>query len=60
MPTQTVEEKRAAAAARKAEAERLQKLRRQREFAIDIVGLTGKGYPAAMNLNDGKPSVVAR
>ena len=59
MPTQTVEEKRAAAAARKAEAERLRKLRSQKEFAIDIASLLGKGYPAAMNLNDGKPLVVA-
>jgi lipoprotein-anchoring transpeptidase ErfK/SrfK len=59
MPTQTVEEKRAAAAARKAEAERVRKLRSQKEFAIDIASLTGKGYPAAMNLNDGKPLVVA-
>lgn len=58
MPTQTVEEKRAAAAARKAEAERLRKLRNQKEFAIDIASLTGKGYPAAMNLNDGKPMVA--
>lgn len=59
MPTQTVEEKRAAAAARKAEAERLRKLRSQKEFAIDIALLTGKGYPAAVNVNDGKPMVVA-
>jgi lipoprotein-anchoring transpeptidase ErfK/SrfK len=59
MQTQTVEEKRAAAAARKADAERLRKLRSQKEFAIDITSLTGKGYPAAMNLNDGKPLVVA-
>ncbi|MGQ0762159.1 MAG: L,D-transpeptidase [Acidobacteriota bacterium] len=58
MPTQTVEEKRAAAAARKAEAERLRKLRSQKEFAIDIGSLTGKGYPAAVNLNDGKPLVA--
>ena len=54
---QTVEEKRAAAAARKAEAERLRKLRSQRQFEISIAS-NGKGYPAAMNLNDGK-SVVA-
>jgi lipoprotein-anchoring transpeptidase ErfK/SrfK len=56
---QTVEEKRAAAAARKAEAERLRKLRSQKEFSIDIASLTGKGYPAAMNLNDGKPLVAS-
>ena len=59
MPTQTAEEKRAAAAARKAEAERLRKLRNQKEFVIDIAALTGKGYPAAMNLNDGKPLVAS-
>ncbi|HEV8587749.1 MAG TPA: L,D-transpeptidase [Pyrinomonadaceae bacterium] len=50
---QTKEEKLAAAAARKAEAERQRKLRRQREFVIDIATLTGKGYPAAVNLNTG-------
>ena len=55
---QTPEEKRAAAAARKAEAERLRKLRSQREFEMSIATLTGKGYPAAMNLNDGKPVVA--
>lgn len=58
MPNQTVEEKRAAAAARKAEAERVRKLRSQKEFVIDTASLTGKGYPAAMNLNDGKPLVA--
>ena len=52
---QTREEKAAAAAARKAEAERVRKFRRQKEFAIDIASLAGKGYPAATNLNDGKP-----
>jgi len=56
---QTREEKAAAAAARKAEAERLRKLRNQKEFAIDIASLTGKGYPAAANLNDGKPLVAS-
>lgn len=56
---QTPEEKRAAAAARKAEVERLRKLRKQREFEIAIASSTGKGYPAAMNLNDGKPVVAS-
>ena len=55
---QTVEEKRAAAAARKAEGERLRKLRSQKEFSIDIASLIGKGYPAPMSLNDGKPLVA--
>ena len=55
---QTVEEKRAAAAARKAEGERVRKLRNQKDFAIDIASLAGRGYPAAMNLNDGKPVVA--
>lgn len=58
---QTPEEKRAAAAARKAEAARLLKLRRQREFEISIASAGGKGYPAASNLNDGKPAnTIAR
>jgi lipoprotein-anchoring transpeptidase ErfK/SrfK len=56
---QTPEEKRAAAAARKAEAARLMKLRRQREFEISIASASGKGYPAAVNLNDGKPVIVS-
>jgi hypothetical protein len=56
---QTPEEKRAAAAARKAEAERVRKLRSQREFSIEIASLVGKGYPATMNLNDGKRLVAA-
>ena len=55
---QTREEKAAAAAARKAEAERVKKLRRQRDFVIDVASLAGKGYPASMNLNDGKPLVA--
>ena len=56
---QTPEEKRAAAAARKAEAERIRKLRSQKEFEVAIASSTGKGYPAAMNLNDGKPVVAS-
>jgi L,D-transpeptidase ErfK/SrfK len=34
-------------------AERLKKLRSQKEVSIEIAALNGKGYPAAMNLNDG-------
>jgi len=43
----------AAGAARKAEAQRLRKLRSQREFVIEISALAAKGYPAAVNLNTG-------
>src|SRR6476646_3372139 len=42
-----------AAAARKAEAQRLRTLRSQREFVIEISALAAKGYPAAVNLNTG-------
>ena len=55
---QTPEEKRAAAIARKVEAERIRRLRSQKEFSVQIASLTGKGYPAATNLNDGKRLVV--
>ena len=34
-------------------AERLKKLRSQKEVSIEVAALNGKGYPAAMNLNDG-------
>ena len=61
-PTQiaslTREEKLAAAAARKAEAERQQKLRNQKEIVIDVAGLSGKGYPAPVNLSTGASSLV--
>lgn len=49
----------AAAAARKAEAARLRKLRSQKEFVIEIAGLTTSGYPAAVNLNTGAVSATA-
>src|SRR6185503_13187730 len=55
-PNLTKEEKLAAAAARKAEAERLRKLRSQRQFEVMVAALIGKGYPAPVSLNDGKPS----
>jgi lipoprotein-anchoring transpeptidase ErfK/SrfK len=51
--TQTPIDKAAIAAARKAEAERQKKLRNQREFILEVSALTGKGYPAAVNLNTG-------
>ena len=50
---QTKEEKLAAAAARKAEADRLRALRAQREIVIDVSSLSAKGYPAPVNLNTG-------
>lgn len=56
---QTADEKAAAAAAQKAEAERLRKLRSQREFEISIVALAGKGYPATKDLNTGAGDAVA-
>ena len=48
----------AAAAARKAEAQRLKRLRSQREFVIEIAALAAKGYPAAVNLNTGAAGVT--
>ena len=39
--------------ARKAEADRLKKLRNQKEFVIEVVELTGRGYPAPVNLDSG-------
>jgi lipoprotein-anchoring transpeptidase ErfK/SrfK len=38
---------------RKAEAERRKKLRSQKEILIEITALSGKGYPAPVNLNAG-------
>jgi lipoprotein-anchoring transpeptidase ErfK/SrfK len=49
----TAADRAAAASARKAEAQRLRKLRSQREFVIEIAALASKGYPAAVNLNTG-------
>ncbi len=49
----TREEKLAAAAARKAEADRVKALRVQKEVVIDVSSLSAKGYPAPMNLNTG-------
>jgi lipoprotein-anchoring transpeptidase ErfK/SrfK len=50
---QTAAERIAAANARKAELERQRKLRSQREFVIEIAGLSGRGYPGAVDLNTG-------
>jgi lipoprotein-anchoring transpeptidase ErfK/SrfK len=41
-------------------ADRLKKLRTQKEVSVEIAALNGKGYPAATNLNDGTSSSVAR
>ena len=63
-PTATVAnlnaaEKIAHAKERKAEAERQRKLRNQKEIVIDIALLTGKGYPAPVNLDSGTGTQVA-
>jgi len=50
---QTKEEKLAAAAARKAEADRVRALSAQKEIVIDVSNLSGKGYPGPVNLNTG-------
>jgi L,D-transpeptidase ErfK/SrfK len=51
-------DKRALAAERKAEAERLRKLRNQKEIVIEIASLNGKGYPAPKDLNTGAGTVT--
>ena len=51
-------EKIAHAKERKAEAERQRKLRNQKEIVIDIALLTGKGYPAPVNLDSGTGTQV--
>ena len=38
---------------RKAEADRLKKLRNQKELVLEVVELAGKGYPAPVNLDSG-------
>lgn len=50
---QNAADKAAAAAAQKAEAARLKKLRNQKEIAVEIPRLVGKGYPAPVDLNTG-------
>src|SRR5436190_23270424 len=49
----------AAANEKKAEAERLKKLRSQKEIVIESTALTGKGYPAPVNLDAGTGAVVS-
>lgn len=51
-------DKKALAAERKAEAERQRKLRNQKEIVIDIVSLSGKGYPSPKDLNTGAGPVT--
>jgi L,D-transpeptidase ErfK/SrfK len=55
---QNASDKKAVAAARKAEAERQKKLRNQKEVVIDLVSLSGKGYPSPKDLNTGAGSVT--
>ena len=49
----------AAANERKAEAERQKKLRSQKEIVIESTALSGKGYPAPVNLDSGTGTVVS-
>ena len=55
---QNAVDKKALAAERKAEAERQRKLRNQKEVVIDLVSLSGKGYPSPKDLNTGAGSVT--
>jgi lipoprotein-anchoring transpeptidase ErfK/SrfK len=56
---QTAEERKAAAAERRAEAQRQAKLRNQKEIVIDITELSGKGYPAPKDLHTGAGTVAS-
>jgi lipoprotein-anchoring transpeptidase ErfK/SrfK len=53
------EEKKAALAERRAEAQRQAKLRSQKEIVIDISQLTGKGYPPPKDLHTGAGTVAS-
>ena len=53
---QTAVDKKALAAARKAEADRQRKLRSQKEVVIDLASLSSKGYPSPKDLNTGAGS----
>jgi lipoprotein-anchoring transpeptidase ErfK/SrfK len=50
---QNSEDRKAAAAERRAEAQRQAKLRNQKEIVIDIAELSGKGYPPPKDLHTG-------
>jgi L,D-transpeptidase ErfK/SrfK len=54
---QNAVDKKALAAARKAEAERQRKLGNQKEIVIDLVSLSAKGYPSPKDLNTGAGSM---
>jgi lipoprotein-anchoring transpeptidase ErfK/SrfK len=54
---QNAVDKKALAAARKAEAERQSKLRNQKEIVIDLASLSAKGYPGPRDLNTGAGSM---
>ena len=56
---QNATDKKAAAAERKAEAQRQGKIRNQKEIVIDIAELSGKGYPPPKNLHTGAGTVVS-
>jgi hypothetical protein len=53
------EERKAALAERRAEAQRQAKLRSQKETVIDLSGLTGKGYPPPKDLHTGAGTVAS-
>jgi hypothetical protein len=55
----SAEERKAAVAERRAEAQKQAKLRSQKEIVIDIAGLTGKGYPPAKDLHTGAGTVAS-
>ncbi len=56
---QNSEDKRALAAARKAEADRQKALRNQKEIVIDLAAVSGKGYPSPKDLHTGVGSVAS-
>ncbi len=49
----------ASAIERKAEAERQKNLRKQKEIVVEIPALSGKGYPAPLNLDSGAGTQIA-
>jgi lipoprotein-anchoring transpeptidase ErfK/SrfK len=55
----TPDERKAALAERRAEAQRQAKLRNQKETVTDITELTGKGYPSPKDLHTGAGTVVS-
>jgi low affinity Fe/Cu permease len=55
----SAEERKAAVAERRAEAQKQAKLRSQKEIVIDIAELTGKGYPPPKDLHTGAGTVAS-